>query len=425
MLELEDNDIGINGAEIISIPLKKNKQLRELKLAENLIKTEGAEYILLNGLNLVALDLGKNFIKSSVGPTLRKYVEANRNLRRINLEFNELLAEGAETFFEGAVNSLLEEVNLRGNAIGDRGLARIEHVFNFMDRSMENLKVLNLSSNEITQEGVRSLVTIVNCARLRTLNLSRNLLADEGVIELVDSLRESTAGEILERLDFSGCKVSDKGFMHLVENINSMPELRQLRASDNYVSEKYEKIYVDLLQKNYTLIGLALGGNRLSLSGLKGIRKVVERNLKAFEEREPKKMKSEIMNLKEKQKKIKEAQEKIDRQKREISKLEETKSRLNDNIARLEREEKERKLEYDESLKKRSEQLEQLIENSDNKVEALLKIKNEKERNIEELNNELNRLRDRRKQLEYQLTVAENEEEMIEKEYEKKIKKVK
>lgn len=147
MLELEDNDIGINGAEIISIPLKKNKQLRELKIAENLIKTEGAEYILLNGLNLVALDLGKNFIKSSVGPTLRKYVEANRNLRRINLEFNELLAEGAETFFEGAVNSLLEEVNLRGNAIGDRGLARIEHVFNFMDRSMENLKVLNLSSN--------------------------------------------------------------------------------------------------------------------------------------------------------------------------------------------------------------------------------------------------------------------------------------
>lgn len=93
--------------------------------------------------------------------------------------------------------------------------------------------------------------------------------------------------------------------------------------------------------------------------------------------------------------------------------MEETKSRLNDNIARLEREEKERKLEYDESLKKRSEQLEQLIENSDNKVDALLKIKNEKERNIEELNNELNRLRDRRKQLEYQLTVAENEEEMI------------
>jgi len=37
----------------------------------------------------------------------------------------------------------------------------------------------------------------------------------------------------------------------------------------------------------------------------------------------------------------------------------------------------------------------------------------------------LNKLRDKRKQLEYQLIVAENEEEMIEKEYEKKIKRVK
>lgn len=68
--------------------------------------------------------------------------------------------------------------------------------------------------------------------------------------------------------------------------------------------------------KNTTLILLDLRGNRLSLSGLKGIRKIIDRNLKAFEEREPKKMRSEIMNLKEKQKKIKEAQDKIEKQKK-------------------------------------------------------------------------------------------------------------
>jgi hypothetical protein len=33
---------------------------------------------------------------------------------------------------------------------------------------------------------------------------------------LIDSLRESAAGELIEKLDFSGCKISDKGFMHLV-----------------------------------------------------------------------------------------------------------------------------------------------------------------------------------------------------------------
>lgn len=63
-----------------------------------------------------------------------------------------------------------------------------------------------------------------------------------------------------------------------------------------------------MLQKNNSLINLALAGNRLSLSGLRSIKKVIDRNLKIYEEREPKKMKSEILNLKEKQKKIKEAQ---------------------------------------------------------------------------------------------------------------------
>lgn len=159
-----------------------------------MIKTEGAEYILLNAINLSSLDLGKNFIKSSIGPSLKKYVEINKNLRRINLEYNELTAEGAQIFFEGVINSLLEEINLRGNGIGDRGIAMIEHNFIFMDKQMPTLSVLNLSANDITRDGVRHLIPVINCCRLRTLNLSKNLLADEGVIELVDSLRESAAG---------------------------------------------------------------------------------------------------------------------------------------------------------------------------------------------------------------------------------------
>lgn len=70
----------------------------------------------------------------------------------------------------------------------------IEHNFIFMDKQMPTLSVLNLSANDITRDGVRHLIPVINCCRLRTLNLSKNLLADEGVIELVDSLRESAAG---------------------------------------------------------------------------------------------------------------------------------------------------------------------------------------------------------------------------------------
>lgn len=50
-----------------------------------MIKTQGAEQILKNSLNLCSLDLGKNFIKSSIGPFLKTYLEANKNLRKLNL----------------------------------------------------------------------------------------------------------------------------------------------------------------------------------------------------------------------------------------------------------------------------------------------------------------------------------------------------
>ena len=55
--------------------------------------------------------------------------------------------------------------------------------------------------------------------------------------------------------------------------------------SENYISEKYQKIYAELLQKNITLISLNLHGNRLSLSGLRAIKKIIDKNLKEYEER--------------------------------------------------------------------------------------------------------------------------------------------
>lgn len=42
-LKLQDNDIGVKGADIISQALKQNKSLAHLKIAENNIQTEGRQ----------------------------------------------------------------------------------------------------------------------------------------------------------------------------------------------------------------------------------------------------------------------------------------------------------------------------------------------------------------------------------------------
>lgn len=61
---------------------------------------------------------------------------------------------------------------------------------------------------------------------------------------------------------------------------------------DNFISEKHEKILVEMLEDNTTIVNFNLTGNRLSLACLKQIKKIIERNQKDLEEREPNKIKS-------------------------------------------------------------------------------------------------------------------------------------
>ena len=58
-LKLQDNDLGQVGGELIGAALKQNKTLKHLKLAENELKSEGAEHILKSATRLESLDLGK------------------------------------------------------------------------------------------------------------------------------------------------------------------------------------------------------------------------------------------------------------------------------------------------------------------------------------------------------------------------------
>ena len=95
-LRLQDNDIGTIGGEIIGTALKHNKTLKHLKISENDLKTQGAEYVLRSAMNIHSLDLSKNFINKTIGPTLRNYLMSNQNLRRLNLEFNEIGVIGIE-----------------------------------------------------------------------------------------------------------------------------------------------------------------------------------------------------------------------------------------------------------------------------------------------------------------------------------------
>lgn len=109
-------------------------------------------------------------------------------------------------------------------------------------------------------------------------------------------------------------KTITKQILHFLELVEDYPAMISVRASDNYISEKIEKILLEVLEKNKALIEFNVSGNRLSLCCLNRIQKVLSRNQKALEEREPNKIRTEIYRLKYEQKKIMMARDKLQQQ---------------------------------------------------------------------------------------------------------------
>jgi Ran GTPase-activating protein (RanGAP) involved in mRNA processing and transport len=98
---INDNDFGPDGGECIGIALSQNETLKTLKIGENDLKSEGAVPIIKSATNLEVLSLAKNFMKSDVGKPLAKLLKTSRHLKKLYLEFNELMIQGAKWIAKG------------------------------------------------------------------------------------------------------------------------------------------------------------------------------------------------------------------------------------------------------------------------------------------------------------------------------------
>ena len=91
-----------------------------MKISENDLKSEGAIPIINSATNLEALNLAKNNLKSDVGKPLERLLKKSRIIRKLSLEYNELMVHGSKFLAQGIQrNSSLEYLNIKGNVIGD------------------------------------------------------------------------------------------------------------------------------------------------------------------------------------------------------------------------------------------------------------------------------------------------------------------
>ena len=91
-----------------------------LKVAENDLNSEGAIPIINSALNLEVLSLAKNNLKSDVGKPLEKLLKKSKVLKKLSLEYNDLMVAGTKYLADGMLrNQSLESLNIKGNVIGD------------------------------------------------------------------------------------------------------------------------------------------------------------------------------------------------------------------------------------------------------------------------------------------------------------------
>jgi Ran GTPase-activating protein (RanGAP) involved in mRNA processing and transport len=119
--------------------------------------------------------------------TVVKHAMIKNRCKRIRLRDNNITSHGALTLAEGLNNNMtLESLDLRNNFISDLGVRYLSSSIIY-----SNLKTLNLESNDITAEGAQYLAQMLkNNRTLTELYLSKNHLGDRGVELLTNALND-------------------------------------------------------------------------------------------------------------------------------------------------------------------------------------------------------------------------------------------
>lgn len=121
-LDLSSNNIGVEGAKVISDSLKNNTNLLRLNLRNNNLKDEGAILIaasLTENDNLQYLSLSKNIIGDDGARALCIALTSNKSIETVDLNVNRITERSAGYFEDlGKVSVVLRGIGLSFNLLG-------------------------------------------------------------------------------------------------------------------------------------------------------------------------------------------------------------------------------------------------------------------------------------------------------------------
>ena len=183
------NNIGKEGAQMISTALSTNSTLTHVDLSNNGITDVGAECV-AEALNthrgMITLLLSFNGISAEGMKKLAKSFSHYHALKKVDLDNNRIENDGAEALAEAVRHmSSVTVLNVAFNGIESRGLRKIALV----TASSGSLTSLSLSGNKISSDVAEDIHSLVSNSRiLEVLSLDHHSLGEAGQIQIASGI---------------------------------------------------------------------------------------------------------------------------------------------------------------------------------------------------------------------------------------------
>jgi Ran GTPase-activating protein 1 len=283
-LNLSDNALGEKGVRAFSALLKSQSSLKALYFMNNGISEEAAHAIrelLPSAENLRVLHFHNNMSGDSGAIELSHIVRQAPNLEDFQFSSTRVGTDGGIALAEALRSSKsLTRIDLRDNMFGPEpglALARtlklhtnlVEVSLSYLGLTDEGalaiikaladgalqLHILELSGNDITAAIAPALAAYIrSLQQLKILNLSENELRDKGTVTVSKALLEEH--ENLEELDLSENKITRIGALAAAQAVANKVGFKSLNLNSNFISESGIEAVQEVLSNGSAGVGV-------------------------------------------------------------------------------------------------------------------------------------------------------------------------
>ncbi|PNH10369.1 Protein NLRC3, partial [Tetrabaena socialis] len=220
------------------------------------------------------LELSQNLASKQCAPGLAAMLRVCKGLRRLDLSYNDLGAEGTRELCRAlAYAPHIASLSLAATGADDSTVEALSRSLSFSTAGAQlesgGLEVLSLAQNRITQQGAAQLAAAARrpgCG-LADVDLAGNgQIGEQGAKAWAAVL--SAPGARLRRLVLSGCEVPDGGAYALGAALKANSSLLELGLAENHISTTGLGLLAEVVKVNGALRVLDVSCNMVGPQGM-------------------------------------------------------------------------------------------------------------------------------------------------------------